>query len=753
MDTHRREPAKLQVKPNTTKRKQASKTLAAKEAESITIQTNTTQHSELPGLSVQPNVFDDDVTEPQKGSDDHVDVKKETLTGGEDPEDSSSGAQTTRTRRASSRNRKAKGSLSLTSETNNAAPASDSPPAGKPSTPAPGASTSYDVAPTFSQTQPTQETRSTSSTTSPTQTEVDAEQTSEHSPLCSDTTRSTSLCPAEVSASQRSVESSSIEEEPTIVSQYFLSDIFTEVTAEKNETEIPPATQTGMDTHRREPAKLQVKPNTTKRKQASKTLAAKEAESITIQTNTTQHSELPGLSVQPNVFDDDVTESQKGSDDHVDVEKETLTGGEDPEDSSSGAQTTRTRRASSRNRKAKGSLSLTSETNNAAPASDSPPGKEAPKGRKVKTPRAAGKPSTPAPGASTSYDVAPTFSQTQPTQETRSTSSTTSPTQTEVDAEQTSEHSPLCSDTTRSTSLCPAEVSASQQSVESSSIEEEPTIVSQYFLSDIFTEVTAEKNDETETPPATQTGMDTHRREPAKLQVKPNTTKRKQASKTLAAKEAESITIQTNTTQHSELPGLSVQPNVFDDDVTEPQKGSDDHVDVKKETLTGGEDPEDSSSGGQTTRTRRASSRNRKAKGSLSLTSETNNAAPASDSPPGKEAPKGRKVKTPRAAGKPSTPAPGASTSYDFAPTFSQTQPTQETRSTSSTTSPTQTEVDAEQTSEHSPLCSDTTRSTSLCPAEVSASQRSVESSSIEEEPTFVSQYFLSDIFTDVEEG
>ncbi|XP_035847244.1 transcription factor TFIIIB component B'' homolog [Sander lucioperca] len=775
MDTHRREAAKLQVKPNTTKRKQASKTLAAKEEESIPIEKKTPQHSELPGPSVQPTVFDDDVTEPQKGSDDHVDVEKETLTGGEDPEDSSSGAQTTRTRQASSRNRKAKGSLSLPSETNNAAPASDSPPgreapkgrkvktpraAGKPSTPAPGASTSYDGPPTASLTQPTQETRSTSSTTSPTQTEVDPEQTSEYNPLCSNTTPSTSLCPAEVSASQQSVESSSIEEEPTTVSQYFLSDIFTEVTAEKNdETEIPPAEQTLMDTHRREAAKLQVKPNTTKRKPASKTLAAKEEESIPIEKKKTQHSELPGPSVQPTVFDDDVTEPQKGSDDHVDVEKETLTGGEDPEDSSSGAQTTRTRQASSRNRKAKGSLSLPSETNNAAPASDSPPGKEAPKGRKVKTPRAAGKPSTPAPGASTSYDGPPTASLTQPTQETRSTSSTTSPTQTEVDPEQTSEYNPLCSDTTPSTSLCPAvvrQVSASQQSVESSSIEEEPTTVSQYFLSDIFTEVTAEKNDETEIPPAEQTLMDTHRREAAKLQVKPNTTKRKQASKTLAAKEEESIPIEKKKTQHSELPGPSVQPTVFDDDVTEPQKGSDDHVDVEKETLTGGEDPEDSSSGAQTTRTRQASSRNRKAKGSLSLPSEMNIAAPASDSPPGKEAPKGRKVKTPRAAGKPSTPAPGASTSYDGPPTASLTQPTQETRSTSSTTSPTQTEVDPEQTSEYNPLCSNTTPSTSLCPAEVrqvSASQQSVESSSIEEEPTSVSQYFLSDIFTEVEEG
>ncbi|KAA8584354.1 hypothetical protein FQN60_008139 [Etheostoma spectabile] len=405
--------AKLQVKPNTTKRKQASKTLAAKEAELIPIYPKPTGHS---GPSVQPKVFYDDVTEPQKGSDDPMDGEKETLRGGEDPEDSSSGAQISRTRRSSSRNRRAEGSLFLPSETSNAAPASG-------------------------------ETLSTSSTTSPTQTEVDADQTCELSPLCSDTTPNTSLYPAE---------SSSMEEEPTSVSQYFLSDIFTEVTAEKNdETEIPPAAQTEMDAHRREPAKLQVKPNTTKRKQAMKTLTAKEAELIPIHPKPTGHSGLAGLTVQPKVFDDNVTEPQKGSDDHMDVEKETLTGGEDPEDSSSGAQTTR---SSSRNRKAKGSLSLPSKTNNAAPASDSPPGKEAPKGRKVKTPRAAGKPSTPVTGVSTSYDVTPTFSPTQPTQEAHLTSSTTSPTQTEVDNDQTCELSPLCSDTTPSTSLYPAEV-------------------------------------------------------------------------------------------------------------------------------------------------------------------------------------------------------------------------------------------------------------------------------------------------------
>lgn len=93
------EPAKLQVKPSTMRKKQASKTLAAKEAESI--QTNATQESELPGPSVQPKAFD--LT--QKGSGDHVDIEKGTLGGVKDPEDSSSGAQTTQTRATSRRNR------------------------------------------------------------------------------------------------------------------------------------------------------------------------------------------------------------------------------------------------------------------------------------------------------------------------------------------------------------------------------------------------------------------------------------------------------------------------------------------------------------------------------------------------------------------------------------------------------------------------------------------------------------------------
>ncbi|XP_074472931.1 uncharacterized protein LOC141756873 isoform X2 [Sebastes fasciatus] len=251
---------------------------------------------------------------------------------------------------------------------------------------------------------------------------------------------------------------------------------------------------------------------------------------------------------------------------------------------------------------------------------------------------------------------------------------------------------------------------------------------------------TVEKNDETEIPPTKQRG--TRRRE---AQVKPNITKRKQASKTLAAKEAESITIQTDTTQPPELPGPSVQSKACDDVVTEPQTGSGDHIDVEKETRAVREDPEGSSSGAQTTRTRATSIQQRRAKDFLPFISETNNAAPASDSPPGKAASKGRKVRAPRAAGKRSAPAPVASTSRDDAPTRSATQPTEETHSASSTTSSTQTE--------QSRLRSVTTPSTSPCPAEVSASQPCVESSSIEEEPTNVSQYFLSDIFTEVDEA
>ncbi|KAJ4925875.1 hypothetical protein JOQ06_008061 [Pogonophryne albipinna] len=375
-----------------------------------------------------------------------------------------------------------------------------------------------------------------------------------------------------------------------------------------------------------ETAKPQVKPKMTKRKQTSKTAAAKKAESLPIQTDTTEQLELPGPSVQPEASDD--TEPQRGRADHVEVEKETLTDVVDPEGTSSGAKTTRT---SSRNRKAK----------------DSDPGKAASKSPKVKTPRAKGKKSTPAAVASTPCEVTPKPGP--------------------KPGQHASEHSRPRSEQTPSTSLCPAEGSTSQPSeyMESSSLEEEPTNVSQYFLSDISTD-------------------------------------------------AESLPIQTDTTEQLELPGPSVQPEASDD--TEPQRGRADHVEVEKETLTDVVDPEGTSSGAKTTRT---SSRNRKAK----------------DSDPGKAASKSAKVKTPRAKGKKTTPAAVASTPCEVTP-----KPCPKP---------------GQHASEHSRPRSEQTPSTSLCPAECSTSQPSeyMESSSLEEEPTSVSQYFLSDIFTDAEEG
>lgn len=86
------ETGKLQVKPKTPRKKQATKTLAAKETESIP-----TQISELPGPSLEPKSLDEVLPESKKGSGDHVDIKKETLMDGKDPADSSFGAQTRRT--------------------------------------------------------------------------------------------------------------------------------------------------------------------------------------------------------------------------------------------------------------------------------------------------------------------------------------------------------------------------------------------------------------------------------------------------------------------------------------------------------------------------------------------------------------------------------------------------------------------------------------------------------------------------------
>ncbi|XP_062269278.1 transcription factor TFIIIB component B'' homolog [Platichthys flesus] len=215
----------------------------------------------------------------------------------------------------------------------------------------------------------------------------------------------------------------------------------------------------------------------------------------------------------------------------------------------------------------------------------------------------------------------------------------------------------------------------------------------------------------------------------AKVQVKPNTTKKTQASKTVAA----------NTNQESGLPGPSTQTEASDAKTTagkvgvaEPQERSGEHGDIGKETLSVGESPEDGSPRAQTkTKTRRMITRARKPDDFPSFLSDAN----TSDPPCGKAASKGPKVQTPR-TGKHSTSTPAAST-FTVAPSPGQTeQPQKLSRSTSSTTSPALTNP-----------------STSQCTAEVSAPQQGdcVESSATEVEPTSVSQYFLSDIFTEVE--
>ncbi|CAB1445756.1 unnamed protein product [Pleuronectes platessa] len=196
----------------------------------------------------------------------------------------------------------------------------------------------------------------------------------------------------------------------------------------------------------------------------------------------------------------------------------------------------------------------------------------------------------------------------------------------------------------------------------------------------------------------------------AKVQVKPNTTKKTQASKTVAA----------NTNQESGLPGPSTQTEASDAKttagkvgVTEPWERSGDHGDIGKETLSVGKSPEDGSPRAQTkTKTRRMITRARKPEDFPSFLSDAN----TSDPPLGKAASKGPKVQTPR-TGKHSTSTPAAST-FTVAPSPGHTEQSQKlSHSTSSTTSPAL-----------------TSPSTSQCTAEVSAPHQGdcVESSATE---------------------
>ncbi|XP_060931775.1 transcription factor TFIIIB component B'' homolog [Limanda limanda] len=238
---------------------------------------------------------------------------------------------------------------------------------------------------------------------------------------------------------------------------------------------------------------------------------------------------------------------------------------------------------------------------------------------------------------------------------------------------------------------------------------------------------TVQSDAKTETHLAKKRISGTGRR--AKVQVKPNTTKKTQASKTIAA----------NTNQESGRPGPSTQAETSDAKttagkvgVTEPRERSGDHGDIGKETPSVGKSPENRSPRAQTQeKTRGRITRARKPEDFPSFLSDAN----TSDPPRGKAASKGPKVQTPRTR-KHSTSTPAAST-FTVAPSPGHTeQPQKLSHSTSSITLPAL-----------------TSPSTSQCTAEVSAPQQSdcVESSATQVEPTSVSQYFLSDIFTEVE--
>ncbi|XP_042078784.1 endochitinase 2-like isoform X2 [Haplochromis burtoni] len=212
----------------------------------------------------------------------------------------------------------------------------------------------------------------------------------------------------------------------------------------------------------------------------------------------------------------------------------------------------------------------------------------------------------------------------------------------------------------------------------------------------------------------------------AKLQVKPNAARRKQTSKTKSMKAAESAPTQTNTTQEPKA----------SDAVTEAQRG---RCSRDEEIVTDGKGTT-SSLEAQTSQRRV-----RKPKGSLSSLSVTKKTSPPQNLPPSKPVSKRSKLKTPLTEGQQSLLEPIASTSHDVPSTQSLTQTLKETRPASITLL-TQTAVNIRETCDQSPRSPDP--STSQC-----TEDDCVDSCALEEEPTSVSQYFLTNIFTEVDEG
>ncbi|XP_028272940.1 transcription factor TFIIIB component B'' homolog isoform X4 [Parambassis ranga] len=229
-----------------------------------------------------------------------------------------------------------------------------------------------------------------------------------------------------------------------------------------------------------------------------------------------------------------------------------------------------------------------------------------------------------------------------------------------------------------------------------------------------------EGNNKTEIPPIKQKITGTGR-QAAKLQALTTTARTKQTRKPPAAEETDST--QTDSTQTD-----STQTDSTQTDSTQDSEHPD-GPHVAQETVAGGKDS-DSSAAAKTTQSIRTSGRKRKPKDVPSKHSEINKTAPSSSPLPVKAASKGLKVKTKKA------PQLAASVSQTVAPT----QPPKKGAQSASTTSQRNLELSF----------SDPTPSTSQASVSDFVEHSVVDE---EEEPTNVSQYFLTDIFTDVEEG
>ncbi|KAK6315594.1 hypothetical protein J4Q44_G00131180 [Coregonus suidteri] len=294
----------------------------------------------------------------------------------------------------------------------------------------------------------------------------------------------------------------------------------------------------------------------------------------------------------------------------------------------------------------------------------------------------------------------------------------------------------------------------------------------------------AETSEDTDPPSKKRKVPERARRD--KLQVRPNTAVRKQPSCSAPAKEAvsaitpdqtTSLTTTTPDTDHPTASKPPARPGLFVTGTAsrvvvagEPQQWIVGCLDLPETeaTPTGGED---SSSGVESQDARQItplamsgplSRPGRRPRGFLSFMSNKTT-SPAAAPPRGSRAAALRpQVNTTRPGGKRAAPAPSTTTRTMPAPSTTQNTTTP-TRATRTTTKPDfSPRVTREKPSDVQALHSDPKPSTSLCTtatesSQVPAAQPSVspcvDSGSADEEPINVSQYFFSDIFTEVEEN